>query len=62
MDMSLMGLIKTMSPPAMAIFILLCLLSIYSLAVSVDQARATTDDWTVVSMRTEWSTIFPPEP
>jgi len=37
MDMSLMGLIKTMSPPAMAIFILLCLLSVYSLAVSVER-------------------------
>jgi biopolymer transport protein ExbB/biopolymer transport protein TolQ len=37
MDMSLMGLIKTMSPPALAIFILLCLLSIYSLAVSVER-------------------------
>ena len=37
MDMSLMGLIRTMSPPAMAIFILLCLLSIYSLAVSVER-------------------------
>jgi biopolymer transport protein ExbB/TolQ len=37
MDMSLMGLIKTMSPPALAIFFLLCLLSIYSLAVSVER-------------------------
>ena len=37
MDMSLMGLIKTMSPPATAIFILLCLLSVYSLAVSVER-------------------------
>jgi len=37
MDMSLMGLVKTMSPPAMAIFILLCLLSVYSLAVSVER-------------------------
>jgi biopolymer transport protein ExbB/biopolymer transport protein TolQ len=32
-----MGLIKTMSPPALAIFFLLCLLSIYSLAVSVER-------------------------
>jgi biopolymer transport protein ExbB/TolQ len=37
MDMSLMGLIKTMSPPALAIFFLLCLLSVYSLAVSVER-------------------------
>ena len=37
MDMSFVGLIKTMSPPALAIFILLCLLSIYSLAVSVER-------------------------
>jgi biopolymer transport protein ExbB/biopolymer transport protein TolQ len=35
--MSLMGLIKTMSPPALAIFFLLCLLSVYSLAVSVER-------------------------
>jgi biopolymer transport protein ExbB/TolQ len=37
MDMSLMGLIKTMSAPALAIFFLLCLLSVYSLAVSVER-------------------------
>ncbi len=37
MDMSLMGLIKSMSPPALAIFILLCLLSVYSLAISVER-------------------------
>ena len=37
MDMSLMGLIKTMSWPALAIFFLLCLLSVYSLAVSVER-------------------------
>jgi biopolymer transport protein ExbB/biopolymer transport protein TolQ len=35
--MSLMGLIKVMSPPALAIFFLLCLLSVYSLAVSVER-------------------------
>jgi biopolymer transport protein ExbB/biopolymer transport protein TolQ len=35
--MSLMGLIKTMSWPALAIFFLLCLLSVYSLAVSVER-------------------------
>ena len=37
MDMSLMGLIKTMSWPALSIFFLLCLLSVYSLAVSVER-------------------------
>jgi biopolymer transport protein ExbB/TolQ len=37
MDMSLMGLIRTMSGPALAIFFLLCLLSVYSLAVSVER-------------------------
>jgi biopolymer transport protein ExbB/TolQ len=37
MDMSLMGLIRTMSWPALAIFFLLCLLSVYSLAVSVER-------------------------
>jgi biopolymer transport protein ExbB/TolQ len=37
MDMSLMGLIKTMSWPALTIFFLLCLLSVYSLAVSVER-------------------------
>jgi len=37
MDMSLMGLIKTMSWPALAIFFVLCLLSVYSLAVSVER-------------------------
>jgi biopolymer transport protein ExbB/TolQ len=37
MDMSLMGLVKTMSGPALGIFILLCLLSIYSLAISVER-------------------------
>jgi biopolymer transport protein ExbB/biopolymer transport protein TolQ len=35
--MSLMGLIKTMSWPALSIFFLLCLLSVYSLAVSVER-------------------------
>ncbi|MCM3877998.1 MAG: MotA/TolQ/ExbB proton channel family protein [Thermoanaerobaculia bacterium] len=37
MDMSLMGLIKTMSWPALTIFFLLCLLSVYSLAVAVER-------------------------
>lgn len=37
MDMSLMGLIKTMSWPALSIFFLLCLLSVYSLAVAVER-------------------------
>jgi biopolymer transport protein ExbB/biopolymer transport protein TolQ len=35
--MSLMGLIKTMSWPALTIFFLLCLLSVYSLAVAVER-------------------------
>jgi biopolymer transport protein ExbB/TolQ len=37
MDMSMMGLWNSMGPMAKAVFILLCLLSVYSLAVSVER-------------------------
>src|SRR5664279_5900668 len=37
MDMSVGGLWTSMGPPAKGIFILLCILSVYSLAVSVER-------------------------
>jgi biopolymer transport protein ExbB/biopolymer transport protein TolQ len=37
MDMSMMGLWNSMGPMAKGVFILLCLLSVYSLAVSVER-------------------------